>query len=133
MHRAVILACLPWFIWLCVAGGVALLLLQYCGGRLQWQRLRLLSSCEDGAVQSLSLVLTLPVFLMLVLFIVQIIQIMMAIMMVNYSAFSGARAASVWIPADVTLEPTFYDGPFGNNSSQIVPMEPANFIVANNV
>lgn len=57
MHRAVLQACLPWFVWLCVAGGLAFLLAQYCGGRPDWRRLRRLSACEEGAIQSLSLVL----------------------------------------------------------------------------
>lgn len=128
MHRAVLQACLPWFIWLCVASGVALLLVQYCGGRLDWRRLRRLSSCEDGAVQSLSLVLTLPVFLLLILFIVQITQIMVGIMMVNYAAFAGARAASVWIPADVTLDRTFNDDASVTTIQLQNLIEPANVV-----
>lgn len=118
MHRAVLQACLPWFAWLCVAGGVAFLLAQYCGGRPDWRRLKRLSSCEDGAIQSLSLVLTLPIYLMLVLFIVQISQIMIGIMIVNYAAFAGARAASVWIPADVATDSTFHDPPFDVDSQE---------------
>jgi len=109
MHRAVLQACLPWFICLLVCGGMAALLVQFCGGRWNWRRWRELHSNQDGAVQSLSLVLTLPVFLMLVLFIVQISQMMVGVMMVHYAAFSAARAASVWIPADVTTDPTFAD------------------------
>ncbi|MDB5340097.1 MAG: hypothetical protein JWN70_5716 [Planctomycetaceae bacterium] len=109
MHRAVMQACFPWFIWLCVASGLMILLVQFCGGRVDWRRLRRLPESEEGAVQSLSLVLTLPVFLMLVLFIVQVTQVMVGIMMVNYAAFAGARAASVWIPADVTTDATLFD------------------------
>ena len=112
MHRAVLQACWPWFFWLCVASGLMLLLVQFCGGRINWSRLRRLPKGEEGAVQSLALVLTLPVFLMLVLFIVQVTQIMVGIMMVNYAAFAAARAASVWIPADVTTDMTFKDPPF---------------------
>lgn len=119
MHRAVLQACLPWFIWLCVASGLVLLLVQFCGGRCDWRRLRRLGRGEEGAVQSLSLVLTLPVFLLLVLFIVQITQIMIGIMMVNYAAFAAARAASVWIPADVSTDMTFYDPPFDNTSINV--------------
>ena len=70
MHRAILQSCLPWFLCLCVASGLVLLLVQYCGGRMDWRRLKRLGRGEDGAVQSLSLVLTLPIFLMLVLFIV---------------------------------------------------------------
>lgn len=111
MHRAVMQACLPWFFWLCVAGGLVVLLVQFCGGQCDWRRLRRLPQGEEGAVQSLSLVLTLPVFLMLVLFIVQITQIMVGIMMVNYAAFAAARAASVWLPAEVSMDPTLFDDP----------------------
>ncbi|MES2789112.1 MAG: hypothetical protein V4719_05785 [Planctomycetota bacterium] len=117
MHRAVLQACFPWFIWLCVASGLMLLLLQVCGGRCDWRRLRRLQKSEEGAVQSLSLVLTLPVFLLLVLFIVQVTQIMVGIMMVNYAAFAAARSASVWIPSDVTTDTTFKDRPFESRSS----------------
>ncbi len=114
MHRAILQACLPWFFWLCVASGLMLLLVQFCGSRIDWRRLRRLNKGEEGSVQSLSLVLTLPVFLMLVLFIVQVTQIMVGIMMVNYAAFAAARAASVWIPADVTTDASFADPPFDN-------------------
>lgn len=109
MHRAVLQVCWPWFVCLLVAGGVAALLVQFCGGRWQWRRWRELHSDQGGAVQSLSLVLTLPIFILLVLFIVQISQMMVAVMMVHYSAFAAARAAAVWIPAEVTNEPTLYD------------------------
>ena len=114
MHRAILQACLPWFFWLCVASGLVLLLVQLCGSRIDWRRLRHLPRGEEGSVQSLSLVLTLPVFLMLVLFIVQVTQVMVGIMMVNYAAFAAARAASVWIPADVTTDSSFRDPPFND-------------------
>lgn len=119
MHRAVLQACLPWFFWLCVASGLTLLLVQYCGGCINWNRLRRLPKGEEGAVQSLALVLTLPIFLMLILFIVQITQVMIGIMMVNYAAFAAARAASVWIPADVTTDMSFQDPPFDNPSINV--------------
>jgi hypothetical protein len=109
MHRAVLQACAPWFLCLVIAVGLAGLLVQFCGGRWQWRRLRDLHADQQGGVQSLSLVLTLPIFLMLVLFIVQISQMMVAVMMVHYAAFAAARAASVWIPSDVTVDPTFRD------------------------
>lgn len=128
MHRAVLQACLPWFFWLFVASVAGLLILQFCGGRVDWRRLRRLGSCEDGAVQSLSLVLTLPVFILIVLFIVQISQIMIAIMVVNYSAFAGARAASVWIPADVTTDVSFADGIIGPELLPTGLLEPANVL-----
>lgn len=118
MHRAVLQACLPWFIWLCVASGLVILLVQFCGGRCDWRRLRRLTHGEEGAVQSLSLVLTLPIFLMLVLFIVQITQIMVGIMMVNYAAFAAARAASVWLPAEVSMDNSLFDDPSSSTFDQ---------------
>lgn len=109
MHRAVLQACMPWFVCLLIAAGLAVLLVHCCGQGWHGRRWRSLHTDQEGAVQSLSLVLTLPLFLMLVLFIVQISQMMIGIMMVHYAAFAAARAASVWIPADVTTDQTFID------------------------
>ncbi len=117
MHRAILQSCAPWFLSLCVAAGLVLVLVQYCGGRMSWRKLKRLGSCEEGAVQSLSLVLTLPVFILLVLFIIQVTQVMVGVMMVHYAAFAGARAASVWIPADLTTGVTFEDGSFATSPS----------------
>ena len=50
-------------------------------------------------MQSLSFVLTVPMFIMLMLLAVQITQLMIGLMMVHYAAFAAARSASVWIPA----------------------------------
>ena len=69
------------------------------GARLKLVRLKQIHRCEVGAVQSLSFVLTLPLFIMLVMFIVQVSQLMIGIMGVNYAAFAAARAASVWTAA----------------------------------
>lgn len=131
MHRAVLQACLPWFAWLCLASVVAILMVQYCGGRIDWRRLRQLRRCEEGAVHSLSLVLTLPVFLMLILFIVQISQIMVGLMMVHYAAFAGARAASVWIPSEVVPIATFTDDPARVYRQVPEGLEPANVVAGN--
>lgn len=139
MHRAVLHACLPWFFWLCVASVAALLLVQYCGVRIDWRRLRRLKQCEEGAVQSLSLVLTLPVFLMLVLFIVQMSQLMVGIMLVHYAAFAGARAASVWIPMDIIEGDTFHDdlnrNPYLYQDEywQVPVIEPSNVLNGNTI
>ncbi len=54
---------------------------------------------ERGSVQSLSFVLTAPVFIMLMMLAVQITQLMIGEIIVNYAAFAAARSASVWIPA----------------------------------
>jgi hypothetical protein len=71
------------------------------GHWLQGKR-RLLSTLhgdEGGGVQSVSFVLTAPIFIMLMLLAVQITQLMIGLMTVHYAAFAAARSASVWIPA----------------------------------
>ena len=60
---------------------------------------------QAGSVQALSLVLTLPVFVWLVMFIVQVSQLMIGSIVVHYAAFAAARAAVVWIPAHLEDEP----------------------------
>lgn len=98
MGRAILLACLPWLA-LFVATGVALLLLVRVNrGRFRWRRLLLLHRDQTGSAQSLSFVLTLPFFIMLLLFIVQVSQLMIASVAVHYAAFAAARSAVVWIP-----------------------------------
>lgn len=137
MHRAILTACLPLFVWMLIAVSLIVLLLQICGRPWNWNRLRKLHQNQDGAVQSLSLVLTLPVFLLLLLFIVQISQLMVGVMMVNYAAYAAARAASVWIPAAVTTDPTFQDdrdAVDSNSTTQVIlneitgPSERANIV-----
>jgi hypothetical protein len=104
MHRAILGACLPYA--LCLVAGFAgvWLVLRVSGGRLTLARLRLLHRCQEGGVQTLSFVLTLPVFMMLVLFIVQVSQLMIGITVVHYAAFAAARAASVWLAAEMPGE-----------------------------
>ena len=50
-------------------------------------------------MQSLSFVLTLPVFIFIMMMIVQVSQLMIGIVVVHYAAFAAARSAAVWIPA----------------------------------
>ena len=50
-------------------------------------------------MQSLSFVLTLPVFILVMMMIVQVSQLMIGIVVVHYAAFAAARSAAVWIPA----------------------------------
>jgi hypothetical protein len=78
------------------------------GGRREWSRLRSVHRNEDGAVQSLSFVLTLPLFILIMMGIVQTSQIMIAQIVVEYSAIVTARSASVWIPVHL-------DGTDGRN------------------
>jgi len=101
MHRAVLEAILPCLAALAIACAVLLLLIRISGARFDWRRLASLHRCQDGGVQSLAFVITLPIFLMIVQFIVQVSQLMNGIMVVHYAAFSAARSAVVWLPAEV--------------------------------
>lgn len=102
MHRLVLESWLPWL--LVIVAGIACLfvLAGISGARLEWNRLRRLHACQAGSVQSLSFVLTLPLFIMIVMFIVQVSQLMVGIAVVHYAAFASARAAIVWIPSNVS-------------------------------
>ncbi|MGO8753395.1 MAG: hypothetical protein ACLQNE_46255 [Thermoguttaceae bacterium] len=101
MTRAVLLACLPWVAIL--LGSMALLwfLVRLNHAGFQWRRLLLLHADEGGSAQALSFVLTLPIFMWVMMFIVQVSQLMIATIAVNYAAFAAARAAIVWIPANI--------------------------------
>lgn len=99
MHRAVLESLLPAFVAMSVGFALLLLLMKLSGAKLSLPRLRRLHRCEQGAVQSLSFVLTLPLFVMLVMFIVQVSQLMVGMIVVNYAAFAAGRAAIVWAPA----------------------------------
>lgn len=52
-------------------------------------------------MQSLSFVLTLPIFVILMLFIVQLAQLTIARIVIEFAAYAAARSAIVWIPADL--------------------------------
>lgn len=101
MHREVLIACLPYGIALlaCCAGLRLLALLS--GARLRLARLVELPADQAGAVQSLSFVLTLPLFVMILLFIVQLSQLTIARVVMEYAALAAARSAIVWIPANL--------------------------------
>jgi hypothetical protein len=103
MTRAILLACAPWLLVLIASLGVLYVLVRLSGARLELSRLRGLHADQQGSAQSLSFVLTLPLFIMVLLFIVQVSQLMIGQVVVEYAAFAGARAAAVWIPADMSL------------------------------
>lgn len=105
VHRVVLEACLPSLSALAAAFAMLALLMRVShrkiSGKEIWQRIQQLHHCERGAVQSLSFVLTLPFFIVICLFIVQVSQLMIGVMVVHYAAYASARAAVVWIPAEV--------------------------------
>ncbi len=102
MHRGILLHCLPWLLLVIGLLVAARLLIAISGSRRRVGRLRLLHQDQGGAVQTLSFVLTLPVFIMLLMLIVQASQLMIGQMVVEYAAVAAARSAMVWIPAMVT-------------------------------
>jgi hypothetical protein len=104
MGREVLLACLPLAALLAASLLVAGLFARAADARLDWRRLRWFHADQGGTVQSLSLVLTLPLFLLVMLFIVKLSQLMIAEVVVHYAAFASARSASVWIPAQLDWE-----------------------------
>ena len=85
--------------WWIGAGGLLWLLARAGRAQLRWGRLRRLHGDERGSAQGLSFVLVLPLFIFVVMFIVQVSQLWIAEMVVHYAAYAGARAATVWIPA----------------------------------
>lgn len=107
MDRIALADCLPWLGLLLAAMALLQPLARATGGRLRLGRLARLNRDQSGSAQSLSFVITLPFFVMLILFIVQISQVMIATMVVHYAAFAAARSAVVWIPANAGsgLEP----------------------------
>jgi hypothetical protein len=101
MSRAIVEACLPWLALVVVLVLLLRFLISLSGARWQPAVLKRIHSDEAGAVQSLSFVITLPVFMMIMMLIVQVSQLMIATVVVHYAAFASARAAIVWIPADM--------------------------------
>ena len=104
MKQQMIEACLPWAAIAVAAIVAARVLVWLCGARWQPARLRRIHSCESGSVQSLSFVLVLPFFVMIMMLIGQAGQLMMGNIIMQYAAFAAARSASVWIPASVSDE-----------------------------
>jgi len=127
MTRVILLACVPWLAMLAVSLCAVYVLMRVNRARLDLGRLRRLHADQVGSAQSLSFVLTLPLFIMVFLLIVQVSQLMIGTIVVHYSAFAAARAATVWIPAglnDISEGPnrisTYYPDP--EATDQVVPV-----------
>ncbi|MFO7904544.1 MAG: TadE/TadG family type IV pilus assembly protein [Planctomycetota bacterium] len=104
MHREVLVACLPYVVAIIGLLGGQAIVLRFNAERPRLARLWRLHRDERGAVQSLSFVLTLPIFMVIMMFIVQLALVTMARISVEYSAFAAARSASVWFPANLGNE-----------------------------
>ena len=101
MCRQIIADCLPWLGLLIGSIVILRLLVRIEDGQLDLRRLLQLNSDQGGSAQSLSFVLTLPLFIMIMMFIVQVSQLMIATVVIHYAAFAAVRNAIVWIPARV--------------------------------
>lgn len=122
MNREILVACAPWGAALAVLCGLFVLIARISGGRWQPRRVAALHRCESGAVQSLAFVLTLPILVTILLFIVQVSQLMIALVVVNYAAFASARAASVWTPTMIADQYAGLGGdPDGDDQNELPP------------
>lgn len=101
MYHAILLGCLPWLVLLVVLFICLRLLIRVEQARPRPGRLLSLHVDQSGSAQTLSFVLTLPFFVMIVLLILQVSQVMIGTVVVHYAAFAAARSAIVWIPARV--------------------------------
>ncbi len=99
MARAILTACSPWLVLLLMLILAAWALVRSSRAQLRLGRLLELHRDETGSVQSLAFVLTLPLFIMIMMMIVQVSQLMIGTVVVHYAAFAAARSAAVWIPA----------------------------------
>jgi len=99
LNRAILEALIPALIALVASFVLLRLVIRLSGAKLNLKRLKTVHSCEHGGVQSLSFVLTLPLFIMIILFIVQVSQLMLGLMTIHYAAYAAARSAIVWTPA----------------------------------
>ncbi|MFT5303921.1 MAG: hypothetical protein ACI814_004743 [Mariniblastus sp.] len=102
MTPPVLASCWPWIGWVVVSVVAARLLVVLSGAKLSLARLRSIHHSQDGSVQSLSFVLTLPFFVMILMMIIQASHVMIGNIVVHYAAFASVRSASVWIPTNTS-------------------------------
>jgi hypothetical protein len=103
MFQNILLDLWPWAVALALVVGALATLARSLRPQIRRAVFARLHRDQVGGVQSVSFVLTAPIFVMLMLLAVQITQLMIGLMVVHYSAFAAIRSASVWIPA--RLEP----------------------------
>ncbi len=112
--RVILDDCRPALYALGVALVMLVLMIRISGCRLDLRRLGQLHRCQRGGVQSLSFVLTLPMFVMTIMFILQVSQLMIAQVAINNAAYGAARSLAAWVPQHVVeIEPDARTNPFG--------------------
>ncbi len=125
MHRETLIACAPYVVAIIALLICQGLLLHFSRARLQLAQLKQLHRDQRGAVQSLSFILTLPVFMFIMMFIVQLALITTARISVEYAAYAAARSAIVWFPANLGND-TFAENRVSSHTLQPVRMYEAN-------
>src|SRR4051812_39865065 len=120
MARAILTACSPWLAILLILFLAAWVLVRFSRAHLRLGRLFELHRDEVGSVQSLSFVITLPLFIVVMMLIVQVSQLMIGTIVVHYAAFAAARSAAVWIPAAMSDA----EGPCCISSYSVDPTAP---------
>ncbi len=65
-------------------------------------RLRSILTSENGAAYSMSLALLTPLYTLMICFLIELTLMLNVQIGVDYAAFSAARSAIVWLPAEVT-------------------------------
>ena len=112
--RVILNDCRPALLALGTAMVMLAVVIRASGCRLNLRRLGELHRCQKGGVQSLSFVLTLPIFVMIVMFIVQVSQLMIAQVVINNAAYGAARSLAAWVPQHVIeIESDATTDPFG--------------------
>jgi hypothetical protein len=104
MLRSALLDAWPLAVLLALVLGTMAVLVRRVAPHVRWRSLAELHRDDAGGVQSLSFVLTVPLFIILMLLAVQITQVMIGMMVVHYAAYAAARSATVWIPATISVD-----------------------------
>lgn len=87
-----------WGLWILSLGGFVVLLRSTLR-RLSWRRLRRCSTNETGAAYTLSLVMVVPIYLLLLASIVETTLVLSAKCGTIYAAYHASRAGVVWSSA----------------------------------
>jgi hypothetical protein len=103
---------LPWLGLLLALFAVVCLLLRMNQAQIRLGRVLQLHRDERGSAETLSFVLTLPIFVWVMMLIVQVSQVMIGTIVVHYAAFAAARAAIVWAPVCLDNEFENCIGPY---------------------
>jgi len=88
-----------WIVW-ALSASLSLWITIVAVNRIRWHHIRSIVYREDGAAYTLSYVMTVPLYILLICAFVETSLMLMAKIGTVYSAFAGARTAIVWQPID---------------------------------